>query len=116
MQCVLAFSLELKEVGVASQRDASIPDPTGVFASRNPGEDWSEERIAVDVNRWGSHALAYLLHSRLVAFADRVVILGRLGGLRQLRWQAQFIKRFRNHCGHILIALVVNTAAHSCVE
>ena len=114
MQCVLAFSLELKEVGVAGQRDAGIPDPTGVFASRNPGEDWSEERIAVDLNRWGSHALAYLLHSRVVAFADRVVILGRLGGLRAPA--AGPNSSARNHCGPVVIALVVNTAAHSGVE
>src|SRR5512133_3149129 len=85
MQRVPAFTLELKEVGVAGQSDAGIPDPTGVFTSWNPGDDWSEERGPVEVNRWSSHVLAHLLHPRMVAFADRVVIISRLGGLRQLR-------------------------------
>ena len=115
MQCVLAFSLELKEVGVAGQRDAFIPDPTGVFASWNPGEDWSEERGAVDVNCWGSTSLPTF--SIPAWWLSRsVVILGRLGGLGQLRRQAQFIKRFRNHCGNVVIALVVNAAAHGGIE
>src|SRR5215203_7311767 len=44
MQRVPAFTLELKEVGAAVQSDAGIPDPTGVFTSRNPCDDWSEKR------------------------------------------------------------------------
>ena len=47
MQRVPAFTLELKEVGVAGQGDAGIPDPSGVFTSWNLGDDWSEERGAV---------------------------------------------------------------------
>src|SRR4029453_3213228 len=90
MQRVPAFTLELKEVGVAGQRDACIPDPTGVFTSWNPGNDWAEERSAVDVNRRGSHVLTYLVHPRMVAFANSVVIVGRLGGLCQLTRQVQF--------------------------
>src|SRR5215210_2292176 len=108
MQRVRAFTLELKEVGVAGQGDAGIPDPTGVFTSWNSGDDWSEERGAVDVNCWGSHVFAHLVHPRMVAFADRVVIVSRLGGLRQLPRQAQFVERFGNHCGQVLIALVVD--------
>src|SRR4249919_4132960 len=115
MQRVPAFPLELQEVGVASQSDAGIPDPTGVFTSWNPGDNWSEERSAVDVNRWGSHTLAHLVHPRMVAFADRVVIVSRLGGLRQLPRQAQFVERFGNHCGQVPIAQVVDASAHSGV-
>src|SRR6476469_722262 len=116
MQRVPAFPLELKEVGVAGQSDAGIPDPTGVFTSWNPGHDWSEERGAVDVNRWGSDTLAHLVHPRMVAFADRVVIVSRLGGLRQLPRQAQFVERFGNHRGHVPIALVVDTRTHGGVK
>src|SRR5688572_9689183 len=116
MQGVPAFSLELKEVGVAGQRDGGVPDPTGVFTSRNPGNDWSEERGAVDMNCWRSHVLADLVHPRMVAFADRVVIVSRLGGLRQLWRQAEFVDRFGNHCGKVLIALVVDASAHRGVE
>jgi hypothetical protein len=42
----------------------------------------------------------------MMAFADRVVMVSRLGSLRQLRWQTQFVERFGNHCGQVLIALV----------
>src|SRR5215216_1624455 len=84
VQRVLALTFELKEVGIASQSDAGIPDSTGVFTSWNPGDDWAEERGAVYVNRWGSHVLAHLVHARMVACADRVVIVSRFGGLCQL--------------------------------
>ncbi len=33
-------------------------------------------------------------------------MVSRLGSLRQLRWQTQFVERFGNHCGQVLIALV----------
>src|SRR4029453_8859122 len=116
MQRVLAFTLDLKEVGVAGQSDAGIPDPTGVLTSWNSGDDWSEECGAVDVNGRGSHVLAYFVHPRMVAFADRVVIVSRLSGLSQLRWQAQFVERFSNDYGQVLIALVVDASAQGGVK
>ena len=75
MQRVPAFTLELKEVGVAGQSDGGIPDPTSVFTTWNPGQDWSEECGAAEMNRWGSYVLAHLVHPRTVALADRVVIV-----------------------------------------
>src|SRR4029453_18169126 len=116
MQRVPAFTLELKEVGIAGQSDSGIPDPTGVFTPWNPGDDWSKERGAVDVDRWGSHVLAPLVPPGMVAFADRVVIVSRVGGFRQLARQAQFVERFSNHCGPVLIAPVVNARAHGGVK
>ena len=68
------------------------------------------------MNGRGSHVLAYFVHPRMMAFADRVVILSRLGGLRQLRWQAQFVERFSNDYGQVLIALVVDASAHRGVK
>src|SRR5215216_7216825 len=116
VQRVLALTFELKEVGIASESDAGIPDSTGVFTSWNPGDDWSEERGAVDVNCWGSHVLAHLVHPGMVAFANRVVIVGRLGGFCQLTRQVQFVERFGNHSGQVLIALVVDARAHGGVK
>jgi hypothetical protein len=64
----------------------------------------------------GSHVFAYLVNPRMVAFADRVVIVSRFGRLGQFRLQAQFIERFGNHCGQVLIALLVDARAHGGVK
>src|SRR5215203_2070708 len=116
VQGVPAFALELKEVGVAGQSHTGIPDSTSVITSWNPGEDWSEERGAVDVNRRGSDIFAHLLHPRVMALAYRVVVVGGFSGLRQLARQAQFVERLGNHCGEVRIALVVDASAHGGVE
>src|SRR5215218_1258250 len=84
MQRVSAFPLELKEVGIAGQCDGCIPDSAGILTTRNPRDDWPEDRAAVDLNGRGPDVFTDLVHPDVMAIADRAVVVSRVSRLCEL--------------------------------
>src|SRR6266568_1215998 len=76
-----AGALDLEEVGVPGDQPGAVPNPQNVLATRDAGEHGAEERRAVDVDDRRTDLVAHRIHALVMRLAQRLVVLGRVGGV-----------------------------------